>query len=97
MIFFPAKSLSYLLLTCAVVFGVYVFLMVGALYFASSATELSALARAKEADVVTLEAKYYAEMSELAKTNPATEGYMTPSVVVYVEASGAPAFSRADR
>lgn len=97
MISFPAKSLSYLMLACVGAFAVYVVLMVGALYFASSATELAGLARSEEAEVVALEIEYYAAMAELTKTDPATFGYVTPSVVVYVEASGAPAFSRADR
>ncbi len=94
---FPTKSLSYLTLVCAVVFAVYVVLMVGALYFASSATELSSATRLKEADVVALEIKYYAAISELTKTDPAVFGYVTPTVVVYVEALGAPALSRAER
>lgn len=92
---FPAKSLSYLMLVCVAVFAVYVVLMVGALYFASSATELASAARTKEADVVALEIKYYAAIAELTETDPASFGYVTPSVVVYVEALGAPALSRA--
>ncbi len=93
----PAKSLVYLALSCAAAFAVYVVLMIGALYFASSATELAGMVRTKEAEVVALETKYYAAITTLTKTDPLTLGYVMPSKVVYVEAVGGPALSRAER
>lgn len=93
----PAKSLTYLGFACAATFLVYVVLMAGALYFASSATELAGIARAKEADVVALETEYYAAIAVITETDPAELGFVMPAKVVYVEANGAPAFSRADR
>jgi len=92
----PKKSLSYLAAACAFVFAVYVVLMVTAMYFASSATELAGIARSKEADVVALETEYYAAIKELTKTDPASLGFVTPTEVEYVAAVGFPAFSRAE-
>lgn len=93
----PQKSLSYLGFACFAAFGLYVILMAGALYFASSATELAGIARTKEADVVALETEYYAAIAKITKTDPSELGFVMPAKVVYVEAVGAPAFSRADR
>lgn len=93
----PEKSLLYLSLACALAFAVYVVLMVGALYFASSATELAGIARSKEADVVTLETQYYSAITKLTRVDPADLGFVMPSKVVYVETAGAPALSRAER
>lgn len=97
MIPLPNKSLSILALACAAAFVVYVALMVTAIYFASSATELAGIARAKEADVVALETRYYDAIREITKTDPAALGFVTPTEVNYVAATGFPAFSRADR
>lgn len=96
MISLPNKCLSRLALACAATFGVYVVFMVMAIYFASSATELSGIARSKEADVVALETEYYAAISELSQMNPAALGLVAPRQVGYVAAAGGPSVSRAD-
>jgi hypothetical protein len=71
--------------------------MIGAIYFASSATELAGIARATEADVVALETEYYAAIAKITETDPAELGFVMPAKVVYVDAVGSPALSRADR
>lgn len=97
MIPLPKKFLTYLAVSCGMGGALYVLLMIGTLYFASSATELSAEARAIEADVIALEARYYAAIAELSKTDPFELGYVMPAKVVYVTALGSPALSRAEQ
>lgn len=87
--------LPVLMLSCVVALCAYILLMVAALYFASSVTELSAAVRVQEADVVRLETEYYAAIRRITETDPNTLGFVLPTRVVYVDAAGSPALSRA--
>jgi len=97
MISMPSHFLKQLSIACGAVFAAYVVFLVAAISFAAVEVERSRAARIEESTVVALETKYYAAVAELAKSDPAALGYVTPDHVVYVTENGAPAFSRAAR
>jgi hypothetical protein len=93
----PQHALKYLSIACGAVFGLYVIFMIMAVSFASLEVERARDARTKEASVVALETDYYAAIDRLAGSNPTALGYVTPSDVEYVNESGSPVVTRADR
>ncbi len=91
----PSRTLMVLSIACAVVFSVYVLLVLTTVYFASYKTELATDIRAQEARMVTLETEYYAAVGRLTASDPETHGFVSPTQVRYVSAGGAPVFTRA--
>lgn len=91
----PRRLIPILALFCAIVFVVYVALILATIVFASSETRASSAVRSAEDRIATMETKYYAAIGGISSADVSARGFRQPVKAEYVAAAGAPAVSLA--
>lgn len=79
----PDRTISFLSAACGILVFTYIVLVITTITFAAWRTDHSAAVRNTEAQIASLESKYYDSVAKLDSTNPNEVGLVAPASVRY--------------
>jgi len=86
----PSRTIPFLSVSVALLFMVYLGLVVTTVLFATWQTQAASSISDAEAAIGSLEERYYAQVGSLDSTNPYSLGFVQPAHVEYVAAANLP-------
>ena len=89
----PDRAISILSCASAALVAGYLMLVVVTVTLAAWQTNLAVSVHETEQEIARLEARYYAMVAEIDRTDPSALGLTKPANVIYAAASAAPAVS----
>jgi hypothetical protein len=70
--------------SCGILTALYIGLMASTIFFAAEQSQDASSVRNAESAIANLETGYYSTMNQITNINPATVGFVQPTVVEYV-------------